>query len=198
MKNIYRLLVTIVVVLTLSLSVSGVVWGDSLWNDQSSILYGKTKRDFQVGDLLTVIVVEQASASQKAGSTAEKDGSLSVGKGTGVLEDILPEMSGAWGSEYEGQGTTTRGGSLNAKLTVTINEVTPEGLLRIEGQQTIRVNKEDQILTITGKVRPEDVNAGNIVYSTFVADAIIEYEGKGTLGDTQRPGILTRIFNWIF
>jgi len=107
-------------------------------------------------------------------------------------------LKGDWESKYEGTGSTTRGGSLTAKLTVTISEITPEGLLLVEGKQTIKVNNENQVLTVKGKIRPEDVSQSNTVYSTYVADAVIEYQGKGTLGDTQRPGILTRIFNWIF
>jgi len=198
MKKLLKILVTIGLVLTLCSMVSSAALGDSLWTEDSGSLYKKQPRDFKVGDLITIIIVEQATASQKASSSNWKNGSLTARPGTGVLKDVVPELKGDWESEYEGTGSTTRGGSLTAKLTVTINEITPEGLLLVEGRQTIKVNNENQILTVKGKIRPEDVSQYNTVYSTYVADAVIEYQGKGTLGETQRPGILTRIFNWIF
>ncbi|HOP74286.1 MAG TPA: flagellar basal body L-ring protein FlgH [Bacillota bacterium] len=197
MKKIIKLSVIIGLVLSLLL-ISGAAFGDSLWTENSNSLYKSQPRSFKVGDLITIIIVEQATASQKASSSNGKDGSLSAGPGTGVLKDVIPELKGDWESKYEGTGSTTRGGSLTAKLTVTISEITPEGLLLVEGKQTIKVNNENQVLTVKGKIRPEDVSQSNTVYSTYVADAVIEYQGKGTLGDTQRPGILTRIFNWIF
>lgn len=197
MRKFLKIAVTIGMVLTLFL-MSGAAMGDSLWTENSSSLYKNQPRNFKVGDLITIIIVEQATASQKAASSNGKNGSLSAGPGTGVLKDVIPDFKGDWESEYEGTGSTTRGGSLTAKLTVTVSEISPEGILLVEGKQTIKVNKEDQILTVKGKVRPEDVSQANTVYSTFVADAVIEYQGKGTLGETQRPGILTRIFNWIF
>lgn len=174
------------------------VGATSLWNSGASSLYGTSTQNFNVGDLLTLIIVEQSNASHSAGSSSGKDGSVSLDAGTGKLKGLLPEMSGGWETDYEGTGTTTRGGSLSAKITVKIIEITPEGLLSLEGKQNIQVNKEEQVLTVSGKVRPKDVTSSNTVYSTYLADAAIDYQGYGTLGDVQRTGILTRIFNWIF
>jgi len=194
MKKTLLTLVTFLVLLALYTTW---VKADSLWNEGVGSLYEETPRHFKVGDLITVIIVEQATASQNAESSNGKKDSVSADAGTGALK-FLPELGAGWDSEYEGTGSTVRKGSLSAKLTVTVAGMTPEGALLIEGSQVIKVNKEDQVLKVRGKIRPEDVSADNTVYSTFVADAEIEYQGKGTVGETQSSGILSRFFHWLF
>lgn len=173
------------------------VGADSLWVDSSACLYRKSVHLFQPGDLLTIIVVEQATATQNATSSNSEGGGLSAGPGIGGWQRILPMFGTDWDSSYQGKGATTRGGSLTAKLTVEIREITPTGILVLEGRQEIRVNSENQILTIKGKVRSEDVSADNIVISSNISDAVIEYQGKGTVGEAQTPGILTKFFHWL-
>jgi flagellar L-ring protein precursor FlgH len=177
--------------------VTEAVWADSLWTDNGGSLYTKNKSKFRVGDLITVVVVEQASASQKAESSNGKNEDMSA-SGSGVLGSLIPEMGSKWDSNYKGQGNTTRGGSLQATLTVEVKEVESNGILVLEGRQVIRVNAEDQILTVKGRTRSEDVNSNNVVMSTSISDAVIEYQGKGSVGGTQKPGALVRFFQWLF
>src|SRR5690606_17736037 len=99
---------------------------------------------------------------------------------------------------YRGGGSTTRGGSLNARMTAMVVDVLPNGNLVIEGRQTIIVNEEEQLIVVSGIVRPQDIAPDNTVLSTFVADATITYHGTGPLGDRQEPGLLTRLLNWLF
>ena len=68
----------------------------------------------------------------------------------------------------------------------------------IEGRQKIVVNGEEQEIVLTGLVRGEDVAPDNTVLSTFVADAEISFVGTGVVGDKNKPGIITRLFNWLF
>jgi flagellar L-ring protein precursor FlgH len=178
-------------------AVTGAVQADSLWADNSGSLYTKNKSQFRVGDLLTVVVVEQASATQKAESSNGKTGDFSA-SGNGTMGSLLPAFGSEWDSNYKGQGNTTRGGSLQATLTVEVKAVEPNGILVLEGRQVIRVNAEDQILTIKGRTRSEDVHFNNVVMSTSISDAVIEYQGKGTVGATQKPGALIRFFHWLF
>lgn len=171
----------------------------SLWTDQNASLYGNNPSSFEVGDLITVVIVEQAKATQEAKSSSDDKGSLSAGPGTGFLAKLLPESIGAsWGNSSEGQGTTSRGGTLQGKITVQVTAVNPNGILVIEGRQVIKVNSEDQILKITGMIRSQDVTLDNITLSSNIANAVIEYQGNGNINNAQKPGILTRVFHWIF
>jgi flagellar L-ring protein precursor FlgH len=198
MKRNSILLIILSILLVTFISESNVK-AASLWNDQNASLYGNNPRSFEVGDLITVVIVEQAKATQEAKSSSDDKGSLSAGPGTGFLSKLLPDTIGAsWGNSSEGQGTTSRGGTLQGRITVQVTAVNPNGTLVIEGQQVIKVNSEDQILKITGMIRSEDVSLDNITLSSNIANAVIEYQGNGNINNAQKPGILTRVFHWIF
>ena len=81
---------------------------------------------------------------------------------------------------------------------MTVKELLPNGTIRIEGSRLVTINKETQRVVFSGVIRPEDIGTDNTIPSTLVADANIRYEGKGIVGDTQRTGILTRVFRFLF
>jgi flagellar L-ring protein precursor FlgH len=98
----------------------------------------------------------------------------------------------------DGGGVTRRQGNLTARITANVIEVDASGLLVVEGTRKVKVNGEEEKIVLRGKLRPEDVRPDNTVLSTFVADASIEFTGHGSLDNAARPGIVTRILNWIF
>ena len=102
------------------------------------------------------------------------------------------------GDSFTASGQTTRGGSLTAKVTTKVVEVLPNDTLRIEGRQSIVINGEEQEIILRGIVRSQDIAADNTVLSLFVADAEISFVGTGIVADKNDPGIITRIFNWLF
>ena len=72
------------------------------------------------------------------------------------------------------------------------------GNLIIQGNREVRVNHENQIITLTGMVRPRDISADNVIMSTYIADARISYSGSGIVNDKQRPGWLVRLLDNIW
>ena len=152
----------------------------------------------RVGDLVTVIIVEQATARQTASTSAGKDSEVSVGPGMGVLADLIPLMRVGGGDSFSSDGSTTRGGSLTARLTTRVAEVFGNDTMRIEGRQKIMINGEEQEIVISGLIRSRDVTPDNTVLSTFVADAEIAFVGTGVVADKNKPGIITRLLNWLF
>jgi flagellar L-ring protein precursor FlgH len=193
-----RIIFMLIAVFILVFTVSSLVFGDSLWSDRSNSFVSAKQRNFEIGDLITILIVEQATASQQAETKNNKGGKLSATSGTGLLQQIFPSLGAGWDSTFNGKGATTRGGSLKATISVQVKDIYPNGILALEGRQVIRINKEEQVIVITGNVRPDDVASDNSVYSTRIADAIIEFQGKGSVGEVQEPGILTRIFHWLF
>ena len=75
--------------------------------------------------------------------------------------------------------------------------IEPNGDLRIAGDQLLEVNDEKQMISLEGKVRPEDVSENNSVVSNRIADAKIHYVGDGVLADGQKPGLITRVLTWL-
>lgn len=171
------------------------VAASSLWVAQGSMFADQKARS--VGDLVTLIIVERTEASQAAKTTTSKDGEVSIGPGLGFL-DVIPLIQASGGDSMTAGGTTTRGGSLQAKMTTRVVEVLPNGNLKIEGRQTIVLNGEEQEIVVSGFIRTRDIAPDNTVLSTYVADAHIAFKGTGSLGDNHKPGILTRLFDWLF
>ena len=83
-------------------------------------------------------------------------------------------------------------------MTARIVDILPNGNLVIQGNREVRVNHENQIITLTGLVRPRDISADNVVLSTYLADARISYSGSGIINERQRPGWLTRVMGKIW
>jgi flagellar L-ring protein precursor FlgH len=99
---------------------------------------------------------------------------------------------------FTGEGSNNRDGELDAYITARVIQVLSSGNMRIRGRQEIKVNSETQHITISGIIRPEDIDTNNEVQSTYVADARIEYSGQGAIADKQRPGWLMRALDHIW
>ena len=156
-----------------------------------------------IGDVLTILVTERASASKAANTqtsrASNRNGGLSsfVGINTRGLGDGINLQSE---STFNGSGATSRIDTLDATVAAVVMEILPSGNLRVEGQRRITVNGEKQILTVKGIVRPRDISPNNTIPSTKLADADISYEGEGIISRQQKPGLISRIldFIWIF
>jgi flagellar L-ring protein FlgH len=157
-------------------------------------------RAHNVGDVLYVTVAEATTAQSTANTKTSKDENLSLLNGTGLFGRLFKDLRlGASNSRTaNGAGQTSRTGSLVTALSVTVKELLPNGTIRIEGSRLVTINKETQKVVFSGIVRPEDITTDNAIPSTLVADANIRYEGKGSIADTQKPGILTRVFRFLF
>ncbi|MCW7540880.1 flagellar basal body L-ring protein FlgH [Aquabacterium sp. A7-Y] len=167
--------------------------GQSLYDPKTYRPLVADQKAFKVGDLLTVVIQEQASASTTADSTA--------GRSTGVSAQIDPfkaagrSASANLGTESDGGGRTQRSGRLLAQLTVNVVGVEPDGDLIVYGRQDLTINGESQLITLRGRVRPKDVSDGNLVPSTRVADADIRFDGEGFIAEKSRPGWFTKLLS---
>jgi len=150
-----------------------------------------------VGDIVTILVTESSSATTQAATSNSKDSSAEADEGSGLLR-FLPLFGFRYGDNYEAKGKTSRSNVFTARVTATVIEVLPSGNLRIEGRRSLSVNAEDQVLVLRGTIRPEDVSPANTILSSEIADAEIKIEGFGPAARKQKPGILTRLFDWLF
>jgi flagellar L-ring protein precursor FlgH len=170
----------------------------SLWSEQSEPLYADFKAR-KMGDLLTIVVLENTVAAAKAETQTSKSESASTTAGIGpLLKFFLPELGASGQAASSGSGSTTRSGSLSTRLSVIVVETRPNGVLKIEGTRTVQINGETQKLVLTGLVRIKDISADNTVLSTQMANAEIKFEGKGPIGSRQREGLITKLFKLLF
>jgi flagellar L-ring protein FlgH len=182
----------------------------TLWNgDEGNWLADVKAR--RVGDIVTVIIKEQAKASKQATTDTSRDSSISAGISSffGLEQSVAEKNSNlnpaslieaSSGNQFSGTGKTTRSEDLVATLTTQVVQVYPNGNLKIRGGKSVTVNNENQIIYLTGIVRPYDVTASNTVDSGNILNAQISYTGKGAISDKQKPGWLMRIFDntWPF
>ncbi len=152
-------------------------------------------RAFRTGDVVTVILQETTQASKKAGTSFSKGSSVGVtplgalgktfGK-TGI--DISADRS------FQGDSTSTQQNALSGAVTVIVQEVMPNGLLRVAGEKRLQLNQGEEFLRLKGYLRAADIDSNNQVSSLRVANARIAYSGQGTLAEANSPGWLTRFF----
>jgi len=167
---------------------------------RSSSLYSDFKA-YKVGDVLSVIIAESNSASKNTQTSTKKQNKTNT-KGsatTGALDGLFPGVGGSMdvANQFDGQGATVRNGKLDSRITVKVVDVLPDNNLIIEGTKTLELNEDIEVVTISGIVQPEYIRADNSIYSYQIANAKITYKGKGSVSQGHRPGILTRIINWI-
>jgi len=151
------------------------------------------------GDLVTILVVERASAAATGSTKSSR--SSKADYSVGALGPLTRRLGGwanpatlSGGSELDGQGRTTRETVLTTTLSAVVTEVRPGGLLAIEGSKTVQVNSEQQVVQVRGLVRPADLTPGNVVRSDRIANLEVRINGKGVVGDSvRRPFFLYRL-----
>lgn len=172
----------------------------SLWKDGGPTSV-TDRRALHPGDLVTVIIVENASGSNSASAQTSKDSKLAgTGlAGTGIFK-ILKAFSASDNikNEFSGSGQADVATKLTARLTARVVGVDSTGNLKIEGTRSVAVNHDQEELVLTASVRPDDIRGDNTVLSTYLADAVIGYRGHGPNALAQHQGLVSRILNWIF
>jgi flagellar L-ring protein precursor FlgH len=179
----------------------------SLWTESRGGMFVDMKGR-TVGDIVTVVIVENASASKEATTETDRKSTMSAGITSLLgLERKIGSMTGLDPSslvdattinDFEGGGKTERKEQLTATLTTQVIEVLPNGNLRIEGNKTVTVNNEMQIVKLSGIVRQADVSPRNIVDSKNILNARIAYVGEGVISDKQQQGWLVRALDQVW
>lgn len=187
----------------------------SLWQESrgGNELY-RDDRAWQPMDLITIVVSERSEGKKEANTEVKEKSTVEAaidnllgyetdikqglqGKNNGV-PDLSSLIKASSQNDFKGEGKTNRKGSLTARISAMVAEVLPSGVIRLEGKKIISVNSEEQIMVISGLVRPRDINADNEVDSSKIAQLRIDYYGEGTVGEAQDGGWLSRIMRKVW
>jgi len=178
----------------------------SIWRENAPLVsMFADQKARTVGDIVTIKIAESSAATNKASTATDRSSSLSASVDAFFnAEKRFPadqpffnpfaKVAGGMESDFQGNGTTKRSGDLNAYITALVTQVLPNGNLVVTGTREVLINRENQIIQLSGVVRPRDIDADNQVLSTYIADARISYSGTGVVNDRQKPGWLTTIF----
>lgn len=158
---------------------------ESLFSEATYQSFTSDRRLHKVGDLVTVLIIEDASATSTADTGANRDASV----GVAIRNPLSSKAFGAGtNNDFSGGGRTQRAGRLLGQLTVMVRDMAPNGDLIVGGEQLLEINGERQTIRLEGRVRSRDISELNTVPSSRVADAQISFAGDGVLGERQQPG----------
>ncbi len=173
----------------------------SIYASAQNISLFEDRKARQVGDVLTVLLVEKTDAKKSAATNTKKDSSLSMpgptlfGRpvtvgGTEVLDFDMGSQQA-----FNGGGGSSQSNALTGSVSVLVAQVLPNGNLVVRGEKQIDINRGSETVSIEGIVRPADIAFDNSVRSDRVANARIHYGGRGQVADANAQGWLGRFFN---
>lgn len=150
------------------------------------------RRATAIGDTITVVIQQSSEASNSTQNSSRKSTDVGGGLRAGGIDEG-GQLN--FGGGYTGRGEIRRSERMVAQLSVTIEGVLPNGDYRILGRQVMRVNGEDTVIMVRGRIRPDDIRSDNTILSSRIADAEIDYNGKGFVSRSAKPGLLNRLFS---
>lgn len=167
---------------------------DQLYQGDEWAAFASDQRASEPGDILTVIIAEssRSSSSQRNQSSRSTDlgGGLSAGS---VNENVSLDFGGS----YAGRGEVVRNDQFVARMSATLVSVLENGDYLIEGTQLLLINDEETSIVVRGQIRQQDILSNNAVLSSRIANAEINYAGRGFVTRSSKPGLINRIFSFL-
>lgn len=178
----------------LTLAAGQAALGEQLYDRDNWANLASDNRAHDVGDIVTVVIYESASATNRVGTRSGKNTTLDGNVGVAGVDETL---SFGIGSGYRGLGETERSDRFVASMAAQVEEILPNGDFIITGSQNLIVNGETRDIKVRGQVRPIDIAPNNTVASSRLANAMINYDGEGFATRSAKPGLLNRIFSFL-
>ncbi len=176
----------------------------AIWQTGTNVSLFNDNRANRIGDLITVLIQENSSASNNTNTAINTSDSLNAALtnffgitpafGSVAGSPFSPSMGATSGQKYGGTGATTQSNTFTAMLEVTVVRVQGNGNLVIEGSKEVLLNGGHEYIRVAGIVRPADVTPQNTILSTQIADARVEYSGDGSIYSAARMPWLARFF----
>ena len=171
---------------------------NSLWRSGRRGFFND-QRASQIGDILTVQIEidDKAQVSNSSNRTRSSQTSAGVSNFFGIETSLGGLFGGGFDpgnlitaqgeSDATGQGAINRQEKIELTVAAVIVDLLPNGNLVIAGRQEVNINAELRELTVSGVIRPEDIDANNTISHTQIAEARINYGGRGQISAVQRP-----------
>ncbi|MEO8633748.1 MAG: flagellar basal body L-ring protein FlgH [Gemmatimonadales bacterium] len=139
------------------------------------------KRPMRVGDLVTIVVDEAVNSRERQTRNASAKRSQQMGLNLNVGPVAIGPKKGfesGVANDDRNTGEANRTGDLTATISVRVVSIEPSGIAHLKGEKTVGVDGRNQVITIEGVIRPEDLSAQNTVSSARIAESVITYKGK--------------------
>ncbi len=162
-----------------------------------------------VNDLVVVVIDERANATRGTGTSTgrSEEQSASLNNFLGLMTKLdkeYPDLNSATAldiaheSTFSGSGQTSRSDKVEATVPAMVRQVLPNGSLFVEGHRVVLLNNEENHFYISGVIRPEDIDGKGQVLSSRMADAQIEFTGRGDLTAGSSKGWASKILDYVW
>jgi flagellar L-ring protein precursor FlgH len=169
--------------------------GGSIFQGGNTLAFYETPRAQHVGDVLTIRLAESYSANNSGDASADRASDITAeaaDKSTNAAAKLAKLFN--VGSTFKGKGAVSNTTGMTGTLAVSVIATLPTGNLVVAGDKIIAMNSNRDRLRLSGIVNPKDIEVGNYVSSSKVANARIEQAGVGMLADATTLGWLQRMF----
>jgi len=181
------------------------VTGGIYSNRPSDSWFGRG-RNYQVGDLITVLLNESTQAARTQNSDISRESkNTATPPGLNVqMGKVNPALAGINLNESQvnskGSGTADQKASLSGSVTVTVIEILANGNLVVRGEKKLGLSEGTEVIQVSGVIRPQDVGPNGTVQSLRLANAQIAYRGTGDLANATKVGWGTSLLHkyWPF
>lgn len=167
----------------------------AIYAEGGSLALFEDNKARNVGDLLTVVLVESTAAKKSAATNTSKNQDVSLGDISAFGKTINAGVAISGERGFAGKGDSTQSNSLSGSVTVTVVQRLNNGNLMVRGEKQLSLNQGSEVVKLEGIVRSADIGAGNSISSDRVGNARVTYAGRGALADSNAQGWLARFFN---
>jgi flagellar L-ring protein precursor FlgH len=181
-------------ILTPAATAAQPVAAEQLYQDGSWSALATDRKAAAVGDSVVVVIYQSTRASSRLENNSSRNSEVGGGLKAGGIDE---SASLDFGGSYAGKGEAVRTEQFVAQMSALVTQIMPNGDLVIEGTQQMLINGEETAIGVRGRIRPQDISAENAVLSSRLADAQIDYDGKGFVSRSAKPGLLNRIFSFL-
>jgi flagellar L-ring protein precursor FlgH len=152
------------------------------------------RRARHIGDVLTLSIVEKTAAVKAGASSGNKSGSASFGVPGPLQGRLGGNVSLSTANKFADGDNQSASNTFTGTMGVTVTEVLPNGNLIVVGEKQIAMNKGTEFIRFSGMVNPDSIQAGNVVTSTAVADARVEYRTNSQIDRAEVTSMMSRFF----
>lgn len=149
-------------------------------------------RAIRAGDVLTVVLQESTQASKQSGTSLAKGSDIGAKAGKLLGHTLHTDTELGFKRDFDGKGSSSQQNVLKGSVSVIVQRVMPNGLLQVRGEKRLILNQGEEVVRLAGYVRVADIDPSNRVSSQQIANARIQYSGRGSLADASQPGCLLR------
>jgi flagellar L-ring protein precursor FlgH len=167
----------------------------AIYAEGGNISLFEDNRARNVGDLLTVVLVESTQAKKSAATSTSKKQDASLGDISAFGKKLTYGVGFSGDRTFDGKGDTSQSNSLSGSVTVTVIQRFANGNLMVRGEKLLELNQGSEVVKLEGIVRSADISTSNSITSDRVGNARVSYAGRGALADSNAQGWLSRFFN---